>query len=399
MASVLTRSVLSFLAVLPATSAMADFTVFESDNFAGRHVTIDRGTSDFGNVGFPDRARSAIVNDTSWEICKRANFTDCTILAPGRYRTLGEMGGGVVSARPLSVVPLAAAASVPGSVTFYEAPNFGGRTISASGQMPNLGPGGMSGNVQSAIVEGGLWEVCANYSFAGECTILGPGRYPTLGAWSNRIISARPASSRTVAAPPPSTSQVAGVLTFYDGENFTGQHVAIDRGVANFAAMGINDRARSVIVDGIGWQICVDSDFHGDCRSFVPGRYPTLGGLGGHVSSARPLYDANAAIPLGSSAHALARTTLYSGPNLTGRAFSISGQETTNLDGLFNDRASSLRVDSGYWIFCSDANFYGECRTFGPGEYPRLPPELDNRISSGRMISDTYPYLQNPMWR
>jgi hypothetical protein len=39
----------------------------------------------------------------------------------------------------------------------------------------------------------------------------------------------------------------------------------------------------------------------------------------------------------------------------------------------FNDRASSLRIESGYWMFCTDANFHGECRTFGPGEYPELP--------------------------
>ena len=39
----------------------------------------------------------------------------------------------------------------------------------------------------------------------------------------------------------------------------------------------------------------------------------------------------------------------------------------------FNDRASSLRVQSGYWIFCSDSEFRGECRTFGPGDYASLP--------------------------
>ena len=27
------------------------------------------------------------------------------------------------------------------------------------------------------------------------------------------------------------------------------------------------------------------------------------------------------------------------------------------------------------WIFCSDANFNGECRTFGPGDYASLPPD------------------------
>ena len=49
-------------------------------------------------------------------------------------------------------------------------------------------------------------------------------------------------------------------------------------------------------------------------------------------------------------------------------------------------------------MFCSDANFQGECRTFGPGDYPTLPYELNNRISSGRRITADYPYRQNPSW-
>ena len=70
-----------------------------------------------------------------------------------------------------------------------------------------------------------------------------------------------------------------------------------------------------------------------------------------------------------------------------------------NLDRTsFNDRAASLRVERGYWIFCSDANFEGDCRTFGPGDYPNLPGELNRRISSGRMISERYPYSAPPAW-
>jgi len=52
----------------------------------------------------------------------------------------------------------------------------------------------------------------------------------------------------------------------------------------------------------------------------------------------------------------------------------------------------------GYWMFCSDANFEGSCRTFGPGDYPNLPPDLDHRISSGRRIADRYPYEGRPTW-
>ena len=36
--------------------------------------------------------------------------------------------------------------------------------------------------------------------------------------------------------------------------------------------------------------------------------------------------------------------------------------------------------------------------TFGPGDYPELPGDLQKRISSGRRISNDYPYRQNPTW-
>src|SRR5690242_8293165 len=76
-----------------------------------------------------------------------------------------------------------------------------------------------------------------------------------------------------------------------------------------------------------------------------------------------------------------APATLYEGPNLSGRSYPLY-DTIRNLDTTgFNGRASSLRVESGYWIFCSDSEFRGECRTFGPGDYASLPG-MNNVISS-----------------
>ena len=70
-----------------------------------------------------------------------------------------------------------------------------------------------------------------------------------------------------------------------------------------------------------------------------------------------------------------------------------------NLNGPgFNNRASSLRFESGYGLFCSDSGFGGECRSFGPGEYGTLPAALNNAVTSGRRISNAYTYDQNPDW-
>jgi hypothetical protein len=83
---------------------------------------------------------------------------------------------------------------------------------------------------------------------------------------------------------------------------------------------------------------------------------------------------------------------------MSGRAFPIQDGVTNLRRTGFNDRASSLRVESGYWIFCSDAEFQGDCRTFGPGDYASLPG-MNNVISSGRRIANDYPYGEKPDWQ
>jgi hypothetical protein len=227
-------------------------------------------------------------------------------------------------------------------------------------------------------------------NFGGGCTVLAPGRYPNLGDWSGRISSTRPVGGPMAAAP---AAPVGGAVTFFGNRNYGGRQFTINQPLPNLAGTRANDRAESAIVEGGAWEVCSDAEFRGDCQVFQPGRYPTLGSLDGRVTSARPYYERRGERPR-DGVRGRATATLFSEPNLTGRPFPLGGEGDANLYGQFNDRASSLRVESGYWIFCSDAGFRGECRTFGPGDYARLPPELENRISSGRRITNEYPYTQ-----
>jgi len=201
-----------------------------------------------------------------------------------------------------------------------------------------------------------------------------------------------------------SAGMASASVTFFEEENFSGRQFTIDRPVADFERARFNDRARSAVVNSGRWEMCIDAGFSGSCQVLGPGRYPDLGGYGGRVSSVRPV--SSEAMPERDGDRPMAdrrggaRAILFEGPNLTGRSYPVRRGMMASLDeSEFDDRASSLRVEGGYWIFCSDANFGGECRTFGPGEYARLPSGLDNRISSGRRISEYYPYTQAPNWR
>ena len=204
-------------------------------------------------------------------------------------------------------------------------------------------------------------------------------------------------------------------VTFFESENFGGRQFTINQPVANFADSRVNDRAKSAIVDGGAWEICVDAEFRGDCRIFVPGRYPNLGGLGGRVSSARlsqePRGEQRAEMR-GRAGAAMADVTFFETENFGGRQFKINQPVANFARSRLNDRARSAtstvcsttahrRCGSTAAIGSSAATPIsgGECRTFGPGEYAVLPPELDKGISSGRRISNEYPYSQPPNWR
>jgi hypothetical protein len=165
-----------------------------------------------------------------------------------------------------------------------------------------------------------------------------------------------------------------------------------------------------MIVHAGTWELCSDAGFGGQCRVYGPGRYSSLGRLAGQVSSIRPAAAGGSGSGGGGWGGggnwgsggwgAGNRVVLYEGPNLSGRSYVLTTDYLANFDGTgFNDRASSLRVERGYWMFCTDASFRGNCRTFGPGDYPSLPYGLSNQISSGRRISDDYPYRQNPEWQ
>ncbi len=300
--------------------------------------------------------------------------------------------------RPLAIVAaiFSASASMAG-VTFYEAENFGGQPFTANGNVPNFVDRGFNDRARSAVVDGAPVEVCVDINFGGGCTVLNPGRYPTLGDISARISSVRPTS-----APPADHTSRTGTITFYESENFGGRAFTSNGAVPNFIARGFNDNASSAVVEGSPVEVCVDINFGGGCTVLNPGRYPTLGNLGNRISSVRPMSGANQrghdqrdAVRGGGGRWASA--TLFGGPNFTGRSVTLDREGASDLQN-FNERASSLRVERGYWIFCSEPQYRGECRTFGPGEYRQLPPDLDNRISSGRRISNNYPYANNPNW-
>lgn len=87
------------------------------------------------------------------------------------------------------------------------------------------------------------------------------------------------------------------------------------------------------------------------------------------------------------SAQALAQITFYEGQDFHGRAFTTNKRQPDFRRYGFNDRASSVVVDSGRWEVCEDPGYEGRCVILREGSYDSLKRMgVNNRISSARRI-------------
>lgn len=85
---------------------------------------------------------------------------------------------------------------------------------------------------------------------------------------------------------------------------------------------------------------------------------------------------------------AAAQVTFYESEGFQGRSFTTQ-QQVRNFERFgFNDRASSVVVQSSRWEVCQDTRYDGHCMVLRPGRYPSLAAMgLNDRISSVRAIS------------
>lgn len=195
------KATLAVSAALVAGAAAADVTFYQDDNFSGRAFTARDRVDDFRNVGFNDRASSAIVTGHAWEVCEDVQFHGrCILLRPGSYPSLRAMGlnDRLSSAREADrnaryTDDRYAPAPMPGEVTFYQNDYFRGRAFSAMGDVADFHRFGYNDRASSVVVLGTNWEACERPGFSGRCLILRPGRYPNLGSmgFSDRISSVR----------------------------------------------------------------------------------------------------------------------------------------------------------------------------------------------------------------
>ncbi len=269
-------------------------------------------------------------------------------------------------ARTLACAALAGAAGAAAAqdILFFEGYDFNGRRYGASYSVSNMSDVGFNDRASSVVIRSGSWQLCTDAYFKGRCVTL----------------------------------QGRGAVTLYEDYNFGGRSYGVNGPAENLGRTDFNDRARSMVVQGGVWEVCRDEGYRG-CQTFGPGEVANLGYLAGQVSSLRPVNGGGGGGGPPPNWGNQGRAILYEYAGFGGRSFAMTDEVVSNFARAgFNDRASSLRVEGGYWMFCSDSDFRGSCRTFGPGDYPSLGGDLDRQISSGRRIHQDYPYRNNPNW-
>jgi len=77
----------------PPPVQSSEIVFYESEGFQGRTFSADTPVADLRRAGFNDRASSAVVSGSRWEVCDDTEFSgSCTVLRPGQYPSLAAMG-------------------------------------------------------------------------------------------------------------------------------------------------------------------------------------------------------------------------------------------------------------------------------------------------------------------
>jgi uncharacterized protein YcfJ len=99
----------------------------------------------------------------------------------------------------LAVAAVAIATQAAAQITFYEHDNYQGRSFTTQRNIANFERFGFNDRASSVIVMNNRVEVCDDFRFGGQCTVLRPGRYPSFSAMgiNDRVSSIRIVSNNS----------------------------------------------------------------------------------------------------------------------------------------------------------------------------------------------------------
>ncbi|MFT5533520.1 MAG: hypothetical protein ACI8WM_001416 [Burkholderiaceae bacterium] len=296
---------LSLAMLFSGVARAGEISLFDRSDFAGRVLDLRESEASLSRFGFNDRASSIVVRAGRWEVCSDDNFNGfCSVLERGDYRRLDpRLNEQVSSVREIDSRQQYDGNAwrderrdgrygedrqrgwrdESGSVMLFSEENMRGRSLPVEGDVGTLVDAGFNDAAASMVIRRGVWELCTDRDFRGQCRVLGPGEYRRLEPRLYRSITSLRIAQRGAPGGPPQR----GGVELYTSPNFGGNRYLLNQDLNNFSNGGFNDQISSfVITEGL-WQACTDAGFRGRCVVFGPGRYADLGQLSLQVSSMR----------------------------------------------------------------------------------------------------------------
>lgn len=267
-------------------------TVFEDAGYRGRNATFREDVPDLSDYHLNDRVSSfRVARGEFWEVCEHKNFGGrCAVFSadePDLRRVSWDEQ--ITSLRPVrrgraDERPRGEYRRREGrfGLVLYEEENFRGDGHEIDREDPNVADFG--NRASSLNVSRGSWEICDRPDFRGRCVVVS-GEVPSLRAYGmqNRIASARP-----VRRDSGSSSEGPPRLILHSRPNFRGdarELTSADEEISDF-----NDRAQSATIEGGAWEVCEHARFRGRCvtlRNSVSDL--STYGLRDAITSARPV--------------------------------------------------------------------------------------------------------------
>ncbi len=403
-------------AAASATNA-AEITFYEYGGFSGRSLTLRGYTPNFDAIGFNDRAASIVVKSGTWQVCTDANFGGtCASLVPGEYRSLdGRLDSKISSARETASYAGQTGGYTNyrrGSIELFEGQSFSGASVRLDQDSENFSNNNFNDRATSMIVHDGAWELCVHANYGGACRTYSRGRYADLGpgmarqASSARIAGGYAEAPYVIGGDGGAPQNVGGSgaggafvgvnpnqtgrIILYDADGQTGRNMVASENIVDLGNTGFNDQAVSLMVESGTWELCTDSYFRGQCRTFTPGVTRRLEAtLYRTVSSLRLVGVGNYGSRQGPRGGRIQQNRvdieIFEHANFEGRKLTARGNVPDFEPENFNDITSSLIVYAGQWELCTDANYGGRCVVFGVGQHPNVFG-LNDQFSSMRRI-------------
>ena len=194
-----------------AQAAVTEFVIYKQANFKGASQTV-KGEVNVLEGGFAREGASLIVKGGYWEACTGDRFKgECRAFAPGEYPSLDPMfHHRITSVRFLGNDPKIARYEARqerredrreerearrdlarGTVELYGGQDFRGRSVRIERNERDLATQGFDGRASSVVVHDGVWELCSEPNFAGNCRTFRPGEYRYLAGLDDRVSSLR----------------------------------------------------------------------------------------------------------------------------------------------------------------------------------------------------------------